>query len=42
LIKYSTECNSGFNGKIPITDVKITDIEKDINGFVNFIDDKIK
>ena len=42
LIKYSTECNSGFNGKIPITDVKITDIEKDINGFVNFIDDTIK
>jgi hypothetical protein len=42
LIKYSTECNSGFNGKIPITDVKIADIEKDINGFVNFIDDTIK
>ena len=42
LIKYSTECNSGFNGEIPITDAKIADIEKDINGFVNFIADKIK
>jgi hypothetical protein len=37
LIKYSTKCNSGCNGLTKISEIKITDIQNNINGFVDFL-----
>lgn len=37
LVKYSTKCNSGYNGLTKISDIKITDIQNNITEFVDFI-----
>jgi len=37
LIKYSTKCNSGCNGLTKISEIKITDIQNNINDFVDFL-----
>ncbi|MAO70969.1 MAG: hypothetical protein CMD02_00490 [Flavobacteriales bacterium] len=37
LIKYSTKCNSGYNGLTKISDIKITDIKDNIIEFVDFL-----
>ena len=46
LIKYSPDCNSGFNGKFQMKDMiaanVVKKVENDIKGFIRFIEKKIK